>query len=204
MGRSCQLCCRSQTKLTAKLPKVLPTTLEWQILQAGSLSSHANHFTTLQHRGQEAKYSSTLFQNKYKTIKEGERCSNQQGYQCWKTESILKRLMVEKREETLSGRGLQWKWLLFCSRHGKSTEGKGGNMGPQHSTVYSLRSAYWTAFPVDPPALPHRQETKAVTVGLGPRVESSASCSAPLLLTQGLSGSSTHIYSSKSAHGTQT
>lgn len=76
-----------------------------------------------------------------------------------------------KREETISGRRLQWRWLPFCSRYGKLTEGKGGKMGPQHSTVYSLRSAYWgkpIAFPVDPPALPHRQETKAVTVVWAP------------------------------------
>lgn len=83
------------------------------------------------------------------------------------------------------------------------TEGKGANAGSRHLTVYSLRSAYWTVIPVEPPALPYRQETKVVPVGLGPRVETSASCSAPLLLTQGFSGSSTHIYSSKSAHGTQ-
>lgn len=103
MGRSRQLCCRAQTKLTAKLPKVLPTTLEWQIPQAGSLSSHANHFTTLQQSGQKAKYSSTLFQNKCKTIKKGERCINQQGYQCWKPESILKWLMVGKGRKLYTG-----------------------------------------------------------------------------------------------------
>lgn len=30
------------SKLTAKLPKVLPTILEWHILQVGSLRNHAN------------------------------------------------------------------------------------------------------------------------------------------------------------------
>lgn len=93
---------------------------------------------------------------------------------------------------------------ILCSRHReKLNEGKGANTGPRLPTVYSLRSAYWAAFPVEPPALPHRQETKVVTVGLGPRMESSTSCSAPPFLTQGLSGSSTPIYRSKSAHGTQ-
>lgn len=130
MGRNRQLWCRSQTKVTAKLPKVLPTTLEWQIPQAGSLSSHANHFTTLPQSGQKAKYSSTLFQNKCKTIKkrgEAYQSVRLSMLEAWKYIEVL---VGWKREGTIYGRGLLWSWLLFCSRHGeKFNRGQRGKHG---------------------------------------------------------------------------